>query len=99
MEKERKEKYSQAVKTHQENQTSKLNPTIGFDRSYKDASGVSPIRCRMNIDLYGTGDGMGEFNPILVAGNRGTEKKDGSNSRVSPSPVRKDTKPPSGKPG
>ena len=31
-----------------------------------NAPGVSPIRCRHKIDLYGTTSGVGYFNPIMV---------------------------------
>jgi len=33
---------------------------------FKDVSGVSPIRCRHEIDLYGVKSGLGKFNPIMV---------------------------------
>jgi hypothetical protein len=29
-------------------------------------AGVSPIRCRHEIDLYGVKSGLGKFNPIMV---------------------------------
>ena len=31
-----------------------------------DVSGVSPIRCRHEYDLYGVKSGIGKFNPIMV---------------------------------
>ena len=31
-----------------------------------DVPGVSPIRCRHEIDLYGVKSGLGKFNPIMV---------------------------------
>ena len=44
----------------------KTNPTTGFDRDFQTQSGVSPIRYRHQIDLYGTKIGLGVFNPIMV---------------------------------
>ena len=44
----------------------KTNPTSGFDRDFQTQSGVSPIRYRHQIDLYGTKIGLGVFNPIMV---------------------------------
>jgi hypothetical protein len=43
-----------------------FNPTQKLDRNYEDVSGVSPIRCRHDIDMYGLKDGIGKFNPIMV---------------------------------
>jgi hypothetical protein len=44
----------------------KTNPTMGFDRDFQTQSGVSPIRYRHQVDLYGTKIGLGVFNPIMV---------------------------------
>ena len=37
-----------------------------MDRDYEDVSGVSPIRNRHDVDLYGVKNGLGKFNPIMV---------------------------------
>ena len=43
-----------------------FNPTQKLDRNFEEVSGVSPIRCRHDTDLYGLKDGVGKFNPIMV---------------------------------
>lgn len=43
-----------------------FNQNQKFDKDYVDLSGVSPIRCRHEIDLYGVKSGLGKFNPIMV---------------------------------
>lgn len=45
---------------------SRFNEIQKFDRDYLDVAGVSPIRCRHEIDLYGVKSGLGKFNPIMV---------------------------------
>jgi hypothetical protein len=36
-----------------------VNPRKGFDRDYEKSSGVSPIKFRHEIDLYGCKSGVG----------------------------------------
>jgi hypothetical protein len=36
-----------------------MNPRKGFDRDYEKSSGVSPIKFRHEIDLYGCKSGVG----------------------------------------
>ena len=42
-----------AVQVHNERMASRFNEIQKFDRDYLDVPGVSPIRCRHEIDLYG----------------------------------------------
>lgn len=55
-----------AVKVHNEKMATRFNEIQKFDRDYLDVAGVSPIRCRHEIDLYGVKSGLGKFNPIMV---------------------------------
>lgn len=43
-----------------------FNPTQKLDRNFEEVSGVSPLRCRHEIDLYGLKNGVGMFTPIMV---------------------------------
>ena len=43
-----------------------FNQKQKLDRDYLDVSGVSPIKNRHEIDLYGVKSGLGKFNPIMV---------------------------------
>ena len=43
-----------------------FNQIQQLDRDFKEASGVSPIRYRHDIDLYGISCGMGSLAPILL---------------------------------
>jgi len=44
----------------------KFNQKSKLDRDFLEVSGVSPIRCRHEYDLYGVKSGIGKFNPIMV---------------------------------
>lgn len=43
-----------------------FNQKQKLDRDFLDVPGVSPLRFRHDIDLYGTKSGLGQFNPIMV---------------------------------
>lgn len=57
---------AEVKKAHANVQTSQVNQNAKLDRDYEFATGVSPIRFRHEIDLYGTKIGVGKFNPIMV---------------------------------
>ena len=61
-----KQKDPKAVKVHNENMSTQFNQIQQLDRDFKEASGVSPIRYRHDIDLYGVSCGMGSLAPILL---------------------------------
>lgn len=61
-----KSKDPKAVKVHNENMSTQFNQIQQLDRDFKEASGVSPIRYRHDIDLYGVSCGMGSLAPILL---------------------------------
>ena len=54
-----------------------FNQKQRLDRDFLDVSGVSPIKNRHPIDLYGLESGLGHFNPIMVENlNKIPEPKD-----------------------
>ena len=59
-------KKPEAVKAHNEMMSTVFNQKQRLDRDYLDVSGVSPIKNRHEIDLYGLKSGLGKFNPIMV---------------------------------
>jgi len=61
-----KKRDPKAVKAHNEIMASKFNQVQKLDRDYLNVSGVSPIRYRHDMDLYGLKDGTGKFCPIMV---------------------------------
>lgn len=64
------------LKAHNERIGNKVAPTKKLDGMYMNVSGVSPIRCRHEIDLYGLKDGTGYFNPIMVDNINGRYPED-----------------------
>jgi hypothetical protein len=61
----------------------RFNEIQKFDRDFIDVSGVSPIRCRHEIDLYGIKSGLGKFNPIMVENiNKLPEPEDYENPKL-----------------
>jgi hypothetical protein len=54
------------IKLHQEAMATQLNQVAAMDRDFMNAPGVSPIRMRHPMDLYGSKSGIGHFNPIMV---------------------------------
>lgn len=44
----------------------RFNQIQKFDKDWAEVPGVSPIRCRHEMDLYGVKSGLGKFNPIMV---------------------------------
>ena len=62
----KKSKDPKAIFVHNERMATRFNEIQKFDRDYLDVAGVSPIRCRHEIDLYGVKSGLGKFNPIMV---------------------------------
>lgn len=62
----RRPKDEKAVKAHNVAMADKFNQGAKLDRDFLDVSGVSPIRCRHEYDLYGVKSGIGKFNPIMV---------------------------------
>ena len=63
---QKKPKDPEAVKAHNENMANRFNEIQKFDRDWAEVPGVSPIRCRHEVDLYGVKSGVGKFNPIMV---------------------------------
>jgi len=63
---EKKGKSLVQYKAHMQRQANRVNQIAKFDNELDLASGVSPIKCRHPIDLYGTKCGIGKFNPIMV---------------------------------
>ena len=63
---EKKDKELKAYKAHCAELSTKFNHDQRLDRDHEDVSGVSPIRHRHNVDLYGVKNGLGKFNPIMV---------------------------------
>ena len=51
---------------HFQREADKFAPTKKLNSNYMNVSGISPISCRHEIDLYGTKSGIGKFNPIMV---------------------------------
>lgn len=54
------------LKAHNEFLSTEFNKKSKLDRDYLDVPGVSPIKCRHEVNLYGVKDGIGYFNPIMV---------------------------------
>ena len=63
---QKKAKNPEAVKHHNEAMANRFNQVQKFDKDWPEVPGVSPIRCRHEIDLYGVKSGIGKFNPIMV---------------------------------
>ena len=55
-----------ALKVHNEKMATDFNKVQKLDRDYEDVSGVSPIRYRHKVNLYGLESGIGQFCPIMV---------------------------------
>lgn len=62
----KKAKDPEAVKVHNELMANRFNQIQKFDKDWPEVPGVSPIRCRHEVDLYGVKSGLGKFNPIMV---------------------------------
>lgn len=83
------------MKAHHEREGNRYAPTKKLDGNYLNVSGVSPIRCRHEIDLYGTKDGTGKFNPIMVQNlhsRAGHELFQTLNEKVNQTPTKSDKK-------
>lgn len=73
------------LEVHEVKESNNVNPTRKFNSDYMIAQGVSPLKCRHPIDLYGVKSGVGCFNPIMVENiNKKPEKRDNSASKKSP---------------
>lgn len=63
---EKKKDELKAYKVHFNEMSTKFNHDQRLNRDHEDVSGVSPIRHRHDLDLYGVKNGLGKFNPIMV---------------------------------
>ena len=63
---QKQEKELKAYKAHYAEIGTRFNHDQRLDRDHEDVSGVSPIRHRHDVDLYGVKNGLGKFNPIMV---------------------------------
>ena len=63
---QKQEKELKAYKAHYADMGTRFNQDQRLDRDHEDVSGVSPIRHRHDVDLYGVKNGLGKFNPIMV---------------------------------
>ena len=72
-----KEKDAAKLKEHKEALTNQLAKASALDRDYQNVSGLSPIKGRHPVDLYGVKSGLSYMNPIMLENiNRIPEPED-----------------------
>ena len=62
----KRQENAKVVKKHAKYHGDQQTKTHRLDREYENAPGVSPVRARHEIDLFGFKCGVGKTNPILV---------------------------------